>query len=310
MSASVRLVTRLIVAVLVLCIAPWASAQATRTWISGVGDDANPCSRTAPCKTFAAAISKTAAGGEIDALDPGGFGAVTVTKSITLDGGGGQVGSILASGTNGIIVNDGGTGTIVVTVRNLRINGIKDTGGAGLNGIRVLSAKALHVEHCAIFGFGQAAIDVEPTSAGVQVFVSDSELANNVTGVLLKRGASATGLIAATVERACIADNPTGVDAEDYSRLTMADSFVSGSSVVGVLATIETGGTSEVTLERCVVANNETGISSAQTVRLSETTVTGNTTGLAATGAIISFGNNQIAGNTTDGAPTSTVPLQ
>src|SRR2546425_5387212 len=78
--------------------------QASRTWVSGVGDDANPCSRTAPCKTFAGAISKTAAGGEIDALDPGGFGAVTITKAITIDGGGGQVASVLVSGTNGIVV--------------------------------------------------------------------------------------------------------------------------------------------------------------------------------------------------------------
>src|SRR5262249_5135053 len=84
-----------------------ASAQATRTWISGVGSDANPCSRTAPCKTWAGAISKTAAGGEIDALDPGGFGAVTITKAITLDGGGGQVASTLAASTNGIVVQAG-----------------------------------------------------------------------------------------------------------------------------------------------------------------------------------------------------------
>src|SRR2546426_6768037 len=77
-----------------------AQAQATRTWVSGVGDDANPCSRTAPCKTFAGAISKTFIGGEIDALDPGGFGAVTITKSITIDGAG-TLASILSSGVNG-----------------------------------------------------------------------------------------------------------------------------------------------------------------------------------------------------------------
>src|SRR3954453_7767352 len=68
----------------VLAAAP-AYAQATRTWVSGVGDDANPCSRTAPCKTFAGAISKTAINGEINCLDPGGFGALTITKSITVD---------------------------------------------------------------------------------------------------------------------------------------------------------------------------------------------------------------------------------
>src|SRR5580700_7414410 len=100
----------------VLCAAP-AHAQATRTWVSGVGDDANPCSRTAPCKTFAGAISKTATGGEIDALDPGGFGAVTITKAITIDGGGGQVGSVLVAGTNGIVV--AAPSTDVVNLRNL-----------------------------------------------------------------------------------------------------------------------------------------------------------------------------------------------
>src|ERR1700737_4709600 len=98
-----------------------ANAQATRTWVSGVGDDANPCSRTAPCKTFAGAISKTAACGEIDVLDPGGFGALTLTKSITLDGTG-ALGSILASGFNGITINVASTD--FVTIRGLSINGV------------------------------------------------------------------------------------------------------------------------------------------------------------------------------------------
>src|SRR5690242_21687894 len=83
-----------------------SNAQATRTWVSGVGDDANPCGRTAPCKTFAGAISKTAAAGEISVLDPGGFGAVTITKAITINGDGTLAG-ILAAGVNGIIVNAG-----------------------------------------------------------------------------------------------------------------------------------------------------------------------------------------------------------
>jgi hypothetical protein len=121
-----------------------AQAQASRTWVSGVGDDANPCSRTAPCKTFAGAISKTAAGGEIDALDPGGFGAVTITKAITIDGGGGQVASALVSGTNGIIVSAGPTD--VVTLRNLTINGIGGTGSGGLNGVHYIAGAALHIE--------------------------------------------------------------------------------------------------------------------------------------------------------------------
>src|SRR5262245_60632310 len=131
----------------------------TRTCVSGVGDDVNPCSRTAPCKTFAGAISKTALGGEIDALDPGGFGAVTITKAITIDGGGGQVASVLVSGTNGIIVNAGVND--VVTLRHIRINGL----GTGLNGVEFLKGRALIVEHCEIFAFTKAGIDVDLNQA-------------------------------------------------------------------------------------------------------------------------------------------------
>src|ERR1700722_5988219 len=98
-----------------------AYAQSTPTWISGVGDDANPCSRTAPCKTFPGAISKTADCGEIDALDPGGFGGVTITKGITLDGGGGQVASILVAGTPGITINNASSTCHSDIIRNLRI---------------------------------------------------------------------------------------------------------------------------------------------------------------------------------------------
>src|SRR5947207_5801382 len=158
-----------------------ARAQATRTWVSGVGDDANPCSRTAPCKTFAGAISKTAAGGEIDALDPAGYGGVTITKAITIDGGGGQVASILVSGTNGVNVQAGPTG--VVVLRNLRINGIEGAGSGGLNGIRYLSGASLHVENCYIFGFTGDGINVATSAANAAIFVNDTFLTNNSNGI-------------------------------------------------------------------------------------------------------------------------------
>src|SRR5213592_4007874 len=93
-------------ALLALAVPSSAFGQATRTWVSGVGDDANPCSRTAPCKTFAGAISKTAAGGEINCIDPGGFGAVTITKSLAIDCGT-NAGGILNAGVNGVIINAG-----------------------------------------------------------------------------------------------------------------------------------------------------------------------------------------------------------
>src|SRR5579885_958718 len=167
------IVPLLLSALLLLALAPTAFAQATRTWISGVGDDANPCSRTAPCKTWAGAISKTAAGGEIDALDPGGFGALTITKAITLDGGGGQVASVLVAGTNGIVVAAGATDTVIL--RNLRLNGLLTPGNAnaGLNGIRFISGLKLVIDRCDIFGFSQSGIDFESSTASPQLFVTN-----------------------------------------------------------------------------------------------------------------------------------------
>src|SRR5881396_3472418 len=102
----------LAIAIFTFAFASMAQAQATRTWVSGVGDDANPCSRTAPCKTFAGAISKTAGGGEINVLDPGGFGGVTITKSITISST--FEAGVLVSGTPGITVAAGINDTVVL----------------------------------------------------------------------------------------------------------------------------------------------------------------------------------------------------
>src|SRR5215207_7202142 len=137
-------------ALFILSLSAAARAQATRTWVSGVGDDINPCSRTAPCKTFAGAISKTAANGEINVIDPAPAGSLTITKSVTIDGAG-TFASILHSQTTGVHVNDGATATpntIVVTLRNLSFNGAAN----GVNGIRFLAGKTLNVENCSIFG--------------------------------------------------------------------------------------------------------------------------------------------------------------
>ena len=113
--------------------APAAQAQATRTWVSGVGDDANPCSRTAPCKTFAGAISKTAAGGEINCIDPGGFGALTITKAIAIicDN---VLAGVLVSGTTGITVNAGATDNVFLS--GLDFDGLLNSP----NGVNIVSA--------------------------------------------------------------------------------------------------------------------------------------------------------------------------
>src|SRR5580765_8703756 len=160
----------LAIAIFMFAFASFAQAQATRTWVSGVGDDANPCSRTAPCKTFAGAISKTAAGGEINCLDSGGFGAVTIIKSMTIDCKGMGAG-ILGSLTTGIIINGADA---VVKIRSLNLNGA----GNGINGIRVMAAARVNVEDVVIDGFTQSGILVG-NSGDVKVVVSNSSIRNN-----------------------------------------------------------------------------------------------------------------------------------
>src|SRR5437016_1362158 len=177
-------INALAIAIFTFAFASMAQAQATRTWVSGVGDDVNPCSRTAPCKTFQGAISKTAAGGEIDALDPGGFGTVTITKAITIDGRG-AFGSIVASGTNGIAVNAGAND--VVVLRGLSLNGV----ATGLDGVRFVTGAALHVEDCIIQGFSGLGINFAPTAAASRVFVKNTVLNNNAGGGMLVSGGTA-----------------------------------------------------------------------------------------------------------------------
>lgn len=165
-------------------------AQASRTWVSGVGDDANPCSRTAPCKTFAGAISKTAAGGEISVLDPGGYGAVTITKSISIIAAGAE-GSILASGTNGIVIR--AAPTDVVHLDGLFLEGT----GTGIGGIRILSAAAVHIRTCLIRGFQAGTgwgIEIVPT-ATTQVFISGCTISKNIGGVLVKPDGAGTAQV-------------------------------------------------------------------------------------------------------------------
>ena len=157
-----------------LSVAP-ASAQATRTWVSGVGDDANPCSRTAPCKTFAGAISKTAGGGEINVLDPGGFGGVTITKSMTIRST--FEGGVLVSGTNAIIVNAGVNDNVIL--EGLDIEGL----GTGLNGVNFINGKSVTVVRCWINGFSQNGVQFATNTNGSTMLIKDTIITRNGGGV-------------------------------------------------------------------------------------------------------------------------------
>src|SRR5262249_32418290 len=280
--------------------------MATRTWVSGVGNDANPGSRTAPCKTFAGAISKTANPGEIDCLDPGGFGAVTITKSVTLDGTG-TFGSILASGTTGVIINGAG---INVTLRGLSINGVGAS--AGITGIKIVNANNVHIINCMVFGFtgGVARGIDDQRTGGRRLFVLNTVVRENGTGIQLKPSAGATAILG-FIDRCTITGNTSSaVLAGAGSRVSVSNSLVSGNSVNGLFSNA-TGGLAgpEINAESCIVVANGTGINcdTGSFFNMSNLFITTNATGLAGARTHGTFGNNHItqntAGNTVPGAP-------
>jgi len=297
----------LVIATFMLAFASLAQAQASRTWVSGVGDDVNPCSRTAPCKTFAGAISKTAAGGEIDVLDPGGFGAVTITKSLTIDGThGGGFGSILASSTNGVTVTDSGANNIIVTLRSLSINGGPPT-TPGLNGIRFLSGKILNVEDCKIFNFTQnAGIDIALTASGANVNIKDTNIFNNVRGV---RATTTTGFVTVSLAGCNIENNANeGIKLEGGGFASAVDSVITFNATgVGVTG----GANSAANLIHCQLSHNGTGLATgSSTSRIANSTFFADTTAISiAGGAVKSTGDNYIDGAITGGALTPLPPV-
>lgn len=286
------------IAILMLCIASMAQAQATRTWVSGVGDDANPCSRTAPCKTFAGAISKTATGGEISVLDPGGFGAVTITKSITINGEGTLAG-ILAAGTVGVIINSPTTST--VTLRNISIHGA----GTGTDGIRILNGKTINIENCSIQGFINQGIDITPNVlVAQQVNISNTQI-RHVTqqGIQILPTAGAT--VKLSVSDSLIAN--TG-----FAGVDVAGASNSASIVRTTLANSNPGAqvqqaSSTLFLDSCLVTNNVIGVTASGPTRLNNNSIVNNGTGISGAGPTTGFTSNMIVGNTAGNAVTSSV---
>jgi hypothetical protein len=269
---------------LVLAVATFAwteagHAQATRTWVSGVGDDANPCSRTAPCKTFAGAISKTATSGEIDCLDPGGFGAVTITKAISIDCEAASNGGVLTNSGNGVNI----TTASAVSLRGLDFNGLT-TGAAAVS---ITAAAAVNIRKSKIYGF-TTGIQFAPTAAGGSLVVDDVLINTNGTGISL---------------------NGTG----GAVNMTVRNSNINNNSTNGIIVQTS-GGHAGATIEQTTLAFNAgngllvTG--GGAIAIIGDSTVVGNGTGASAQsgGILYSFKNNQIGGNVTDGTPLTAYP--
>lgn len=297
-----------VIATFVFAFASIAQAQATRTWVSGVGDDVNPCSRTAPCKTFAGAISKTAKDGEISVLDPGGFGTLNITKSITINGTHGSgFGSVLAAlASFGIQINITDAADVRKTVRlvALNINGAS----TGTDGIKILAATRVSVEDTIIDGFTNRGIsDIRSSGVG-QLFVTDCTVRNTVqSGVVVLPGAGAT--ISAVIDNlrseGSTSNGGVALDASaagSVVRATVRNSVMVGHSAAG----ISVGGNTQVMVQNCALSHNGQGISAGApaTVVLEGSVITNNTTSIVGPAQVSSAGDNIIMNNNTNTLPT------
>ena len=285
------------VLVFTLAFATIAQAQATRTWVSGVGDDLNPCSRTAPCKTFAGAISKTATGGEIDALDPGGFGTLTITKAITVDGGTGSGwASVLASGVNGFIINiTTNLATDKVILRNLTINGAGTT--LGVDGVRFLDGAELSLENVVIENFSGDGIEILQGQQSA-THLRNVTMNNVATGI---KCTTTVGQALVTVEDSSIHATTTGFDAIANVRGALRNStFDKGTTCVRT-----SGSGSIVNADALFVTFCSTGVqaSSGSTINIGNSMIVQNATGLSLnSGTINSMSGNTLFSNTVPGS--------
>jgi hypothetical protein len=291
----------LAIATFMFAFASMAQAQASRTWVSGVGDDANPCSRTAPCKTFAGAISKTAACGEIDALDPGGFGAVTITKSITIDGTG-TFASILASLTTGIIVN--ALSTDVITIRGISINGFCN----GIRGMNILQAKTVNIEDCVIFRFANEGILVNESS-DMNLHVRNTVIRDNVGDGISTTTSSGSLKIRTTLDQVRLSGNGNGMHARSGSLVTARNSVFSGNTTNGLFADAVGANAAVIFSHHNQISlNGGAGVRAGNAgnvgtsgVEIAQNQIDSNTGAgvvISANGLVNTFSNNSIQGNT------------
>jgi hypothetical protein len=293
-----------------------AHAQATRTWVSGVGDDANPCSRTAPCKTYAGAISKTAVNGEINCIDPGGFGSVTITKSLSIvcdytEGG------VLAAGTFGFNIN--APAGSIVTLKGQDVECV----GTGTNGVQILGVGVtvhIHktqVRSCRNSGGGNGnGVLVAPSSGAAKVFIADSYITDNGgtnqnAGILVRPTAGAQANV--SVKNVSVEGNTNGIFMDGAggggaANVAVSKSVLSGNAANGI-SVFGTGAALNAMVDDSLISSNAgNGVAAAGAgagAKIGSSTIVYNVTGVS--GSVQSFKNNQIVNNGTDGTPVTAV---
>jgi hypothetical protein len=279
-----------------------AWALANRTWVSGHGADSGACTPTAPCRTFNFALAQTASGGEIDVLDPAGYGAITITKAISIvNDGVGTAGVQAPLGGNGVTINAGASDS--VHLRGLTIEGA----GSGSTGIQFTGGGSLAIENCVVRDFTLAGIHILPSTSS-RFSVSNTIASNNGGGIVIAAAGSAvvTGVLSNVTANNNNHDGiqVVGVTAGATINVTIADSVASNNTGNGVLAVaVSAAANTGVMVRNVVASNNGTGLITLTNavLRVAHSAVTGNSTGVNTSGGtLFSYGDNDINGNTSD----------
>jgi hypothetical protein len=296
-----------VAALLTAAVPAWA--QANRTFVSGAGSDANPCTLAAPCRSFAQALTQTNAGGEITILDPAGYGPVTITKSVSIiNDGVGEAGVTTVSATDAIDISVGASD--VVNLRGLTLVG----GGVGNTGIKFTNLGALNVQNCVMRGFNSG-LGFFPTGAAT-LSVSDTVASNNVGGIGIEPTGS--GTVTAVFNRVQVIGPSSGsgfsiagMFSTGALNVTITDSTASGSPFGIANQSLAGKALSQVMVSNSVLSNNATGVfdtGANSFTYMSRNTITGNTMiaySVTNSGALFSFGDNYIKSNANDGGALS-----
>jgi hypothetical protein len=271
-----------------------------RTYVSGLGNDSNPCTASAPCQTLQAALALTIPGGEIFVLDSANYGPVIINQAVTITSEGALAGVLATSGV-AITINAGSSD--VVNLRGLDIDG----GGSGNVGIQFNSGQSLNIQKSLVRNFSDSGVSFTP-SATSTLFISDTVVSHNANNGILVVGGSSP--VTGALTRITATANGVGILVSGSSVSLAVTDSVASTNNYGIGSSSATA-----TVRNSTVSNNAVGIASDQTtavVRVTQSTITGNGTGWQATngGQVLSYGNNNVGGNTTDGAPTSTLALE
>jgi hypothetical protein len=286
----------------------------SQTFVSAaLGSDSNPCTRVSPCLTFAAALAQTSAGGEIDLLDPGDFGPVTITKSVSIYGEApGVAGLIPSPGTSGIVISAGSSD--VINLHGLVFDGVN---ASGTSGVVFTSGARLNVNQCVFQSFTTSGMTLSPGAGGANttlMAVQNTTILNNATGILIRP----TGGIAANVRlRRLHIDNNSGdglrVDGTGGSgaiNVAIADSSANFNAGNGIDAVSGPGNATVDVMRTVAAGNGSAGIQSNQaggaaaSVTVGSSLLSKNAIGIQATGgaSLLSYGNNQVTGNAANGS--------